>query len=110
MTPELIEGAYFSYTEGPHLIEILSPHIYVENEVVEHLLSKSDTSGLPENIVKGAVQIAHFSWGTLVSLNWGLLGYAPGGVEYCLLPIGGPAISVGHLRLDWTGVHIRPST
>ncbi|WP_442782318.1 hypothetical protein [Collimonas fungivorans] len=96
--------------KGPHLIEILSPRIHVESEVVEHLLSKPDISGLPENIVRGAVQIAYFSWGKLVSQDWGSLGYAPGGVEYCLLPTGGPAISVGHLRLDWTGVHIRLST
>jgi hypothetical protein len=96
--------------KGPHLIESLSPCIYIENEVVEHLLSKSDISGLPENIVRGAVQTAHFPWGKLVSMNWGSLGYAPGGVAYCLLPTGGPAISVGHLRLDWAGVRIRPST
>lgn len=96
--------------KGPHLIEVLLPRIYVETEVVEYLLSKPDTSGLRENVVRRAVQTVHFSWGMLVSLNWGSLSYAPGGVEYCLLPTGCPAISVGYLRLDWASVRVRPST
>lgn len=96
--------------KGLHVIEILSPRIFVESEVVEHLLSKPDTSGLSENKVRGAVRTTHFPWGKLVSLNWKELGYAPGGTEYCLLPIDGPAISTGYLRLDWAGVRVRPSS
>ena len=94
---------------GPHLIGILSPHLYVEKEVVAYLLSRSNTSGLPEKIVRGAVKIDHYSWGTLISVDWGSLGHAPGGVEYCLLPIAGPAILIGFLRLDWTSVQIHTS-
>lgn len=95
--------------KGPHVIEVLSPHIYAESEVVEHLLSKPDTSGISEDKVRGAIHTTLFPWGKLVSLDWSELGYAPGGTEYCLLPTGGPAISTGHLRLDWAGVRIRPS-
>jgi hypothetical protein len=94
---------------GPHLIEILSPHLYAAKEVVAHLLSKPNTSGLPESIVRDAVKTDHYSWGSLMSMDWGSLGYAPGGVEYCLLPNDGPAISIGFLRLKWTSVRIHTS-
>ncbi|SEI20717.1 hypothetical protein [Paraburkholderia hospita] len=95
---------------GPHIIEIVSPRIFVESEVVEHLLSKHHTFGLSENTMRGAVHTMHFPWGKLVSLDWTKLGYAPGGVEYCLLPTDGPAISTGYLRLDWTSVRLRSSS
>nr|WKF61893.1 hypothetical protein HUO10_006425 [Paraburkholderia busanensis] len=65
------------------------------------------TSGLNGNVAQESVHAMDFSWGTLVSLNWSELGYAPGGTEYCLLPNDGPAISIGHLRLDWTSVRFR---
>ncbi|WP_175751991.1 hypothetical protein [Burkholderia ambifaria] len=96
--------------KGPHIIEILSPRIFVESEIVEHLLSKSSASGQGESKMRGAVHTTHFSWGKLVSLNWMELGYAPGGTEYCILPTDGPAISTGYLRLDWASVRIRPSS
>ncbi|KAG8153335.1 hypothetical protein [Burkholderia catarinensis] len=95
---------------GPHLVEVLLPHLYVEKEVVAHLQSKPDTSQLPERIVRDAVKTDHYSWGKLISMDWGSLGYAPGGLEYCLLPIDGPAISIGFLRLDWTSVRIHRSS
>ena len=96
--------------KGPHVVEILLPHIFVENEVVEHLLAKTDSSGLGKTKLREAVRTTCFSWGKLVSLNWSKLGYAPGGTEYCILPIDGPAISMGFLRLDWAGLRIRPSS
>jgi len=96
--------------KGPHLIEVVLPHLYSEKEVVAHLLSKPNTSGLPESMVRDAMKIEHFSWGMLFSMDWGSMGYAPGGVEYCLLPIDGPAISTGFLRLDWPSVQIHPSS
>ena len=94
--------------KGPHSIEILVPHLYGESEVVAHLLSKPTTSGLHESVVRQAVRVDLYSWGKLISLNWGLLGYAPGGVQYCLLPTGFPAVSVGFLQLDWASARIRP--
>lgn len=96
--------------KGPHTVEIVSPHIFIESEVVEHLLTKPDTAGLSETNVRGVVRTKRFPWGKLISLNWRELGYAPGGVEYCILPTDGPAISMGFLRLDWNGLRIRPSS
>lgn len=96
--------------KGPHAVEIISPHIFIESEVVDHLLTKPDTSGLSETEVRGAVRTVRHSWGKLISLNWKELGYAPGGTEYCILPTGGPAISMGFLRLDWNGLRIRPTS
>ncbi|MEM5318178.1 hypothetical protein [Paraburkholderia sp. JHI869] len=94
----------------PHLVEILFPHLFAEKEVAAHLLSKSDMSGSPENMMRDAVKTDHYSWGRLISMDWGSMGYAPGGVEYCLLPIDGPAISTGFLRLDWPSVQIHASS
>ncbi|SKC93620.1 hypothetical protein SAMN05446935_6340 [Burkholderia sp. YR290] len=42
--------------KGPHTVEIISPHIFIESEVVEHLLTKPDMSGLSETKVLGAVR------------------------------------------------------
>lgn len=94
--------------KGSHSIEILSPQMYTTEEVIAHLLAKPNPSGLPEGVIRKSVEIDHHSWGNLISLNWGALGYAPGGTEYCLLPDGSPAISIGFLRLDWKSVRICP--
>ena len=96
--------------KGPHTVEIISPHIFSEIDVVEHLLKKPDTSGLSPIKVREAVRIMRFSWGKRICLIWRELGYAPGGMEYCILPTDFPAISMGFLRLDWTGLRIRPSS
>lgn len=92
--------------KGPHLIEVLLPHLCTESDVVAHLLSKCNTAGLSENTVRDATKTDGFSWGALISMDWESLGYAPGGIEHCLLPIDGPAISIGLLRLDWPTVQI----
>lgn len=109
-TSAKVIGVTGRYTEkGPHVIEILSPRLFVESEVIEHLLSSPDSAGISKRKMQHAVRTAEFPWGTLVSLDWGELGYAPGGMEYCILPTDGPAISMGYLRLDWAGVRIRHS-
>lgn len=95
---------------GPHLIEVLLPRLYTEKEVAAHLLSKPNTSRSPENMARDAVKVDRHSWGKLISMDWRAMGHAPGGIEYCLLPIDGPAISTGFLRLDWPSVEIhKPS-
>lgn len=91
-----------------HLVEVLSPGICAENELVRHPLSRP-YAGISTDTVHKAVKFECFAWGTLVSLNWNSLGYAPGGLEYWLLPPGGPAISVGLLWLDWASVRIHQS-
>ncbi|MDB0571799.1 hypothetical protein LBW59_13600 [Ralstonia solanacearum] len=91
---------------GPHAVRILAPSIRTEQGVVEHLLRKAGPPELPWDIKRAAIKSQDFPWGTLLSLDYCVLGYAPGGTEYCLLPIGGPAISLDFLRLDWATVRI----
>lgn len=92
--------------KGPHSIRILTPLIETEEGVIAHLLGKADQPELPRDFLRAAVSSQAFHWGKLLSLDWGALSYAPGGVEYCLLPVGGPAVSVGFLRLDWATVRL----
>jgi hypothetical protein len=110
-TSAIVTGLTGRFAEkGPHWVEVISPCIFCECDVVEHLLSKPDTSGQSESEIRDALRTANFPWGKLVSLNWGSLGYAPGGTEYCLLPSSSPAISLGFLRLDWASVRVNRLT
>ncbi|GEM_PF-3691496 len=77
-----------------------------EEGAIAHLLSKAGKPELPRDFLRAAVHSQKFHWGKLLSLDWGALSYVPGGVEYCLLPAGGPAVSVGFLRLDWATVRL----
>lgn len=94
--------------KGPHLIEILSPQVHTEEGVVAYLRAKPGNTGLSEDALQKAVKVDTYLWGRLFSLDWISLGYAPGGTEYCLLPTGGPAITIGFLSLDWTSIQVHP--
>ena len=91
----------------PYLVRIVTPLINTEQGVIEYLQSQPIRSELAtSDALRAAIKSQDFQWGKLLSLDWTALGYAPGGTEYCLLPAGGPAISVGLLRLDWATVRV----
>jgi hypothetical protein len=99
-----------STQKGPHIIRYLQPSACSEQQVIEWFarLYTSATSPSIEDI-NNAVMITSYPWGKLISLNWGALGYAPGGVEHCILPIKSCAVSLGCLRLDWTNLEVHAS-
>ncbi|KHK55790.1 hypothetical protein PI87_12285 [Ralstonia sp. A12] len=104
----MVTGLTGRFTQrGPYRVGIVTPRIDTEQGVIEYLQSKPPRSELATSeAVQAAVKSQDFHWGKLLSLDWTALGYAPGGTEYCLLPAGGPAISVDLLRLDWATVRV----
>lgn len=93
--------------KGTHVVRLLAPTAYTEHEVVDYFVRSATTSNVSREAIVEAVEINGHSWGRLISLNWSVLGYAPGGIEYCILPTNGCAITLGHLRLKWATVEIR---
>lgn len=98
----------FGAEKGQHVIHVIEPPIKTEHELMAYFLKKAEISKFPQEILLNAINSLEYPWGKLVSLNWTVLGYAPGGTEYCVLPTNFSAISLGFLRLDWPTVRVYP--
>lgn len=48
-----------------------------------------------------------YHWGELFLIDWGQLGYAPGGIESFLLPHHYYGVQVGFFQFDWQSFNIR---
>jgi hypothetical protein len=74
------------------------------DEVVEKFRVKAGSDSVANNATSRHV----FHWGTLLKLNWGLLGYAPGGVEHYLFPTGTRGVHFEFLQANWDDLIIKP--
>jgi hypothetical protein len=92
--------------KGPHVVRLVEPLTDTEQAVVDYYVRLAFAVKVPREATLSAIQTVSYSWGKLISLNWGALGYAPGGCEYCILPFDSFAICLGHLRLDWAKVKV----
>lgn len=97
----------FPPQRGGHRIEIPDPEMRTSSQVMAYLGARASVSQTAWAVIESAIQVRSFDCGQVFSLNHGALGHAAGGLEYCLLPAGGRAISTGYLCLDWDGVRVR---
>jgi len=103
----LVEGIDgFHPQRGGHRIEIPEPAMLTGEQVTSYLGARASVSMAAGAAIQSAIRVEEFDCGQVFCLNHGALGHAAGGCEYCLLPVGGSAISTGYLRLDWNGVRV----
>ena len=96
----------FGAEKGKHVVETVFPPLQSKDKVISHIVSTGVKEQVQPDAVRAAVDIAEYPCGLVIALNWGKLGFAPGGRQYWILPFIGDAISLGFLRLNWPTVSI----